>query len=74
MRDRRLLPAIAQGKTLLLDFEEVISAPHSFLNALLASPIRQLGMAAYKRIKVINALPEIRETIDFILDENTTGN
>jgi hypothetical protein len=71
IRDRYLAMAITGGQGLQLDFEEVVSAPHSFLSALLASPIRQLGMTAYKRIKVINAAPEIRETIDFILDENT---
>jgi hypothetical protein len=73
IRERNLIPAITNGQALLLDFEEVISAPHSFLNAFLASPIRQLGMSAYKRIKVINVAPEIRETLDFILDENTGG-
>jgi len=71
VRDRYLMPAVDAGKGLILDFDEVISAPHSFLNALISSPIRDLGMSAYKRIKVINASPEIRETIDFILDENT---
>jgi len=71
VRDRYLMPAVDQGKGLILDFDEVVSAPHSFLSALIASPIRDLGMSAYKRIKVRNASPEIRETIDFILDENT---
>ncbi|WP_222860938.1 hypothetical protein [Vibrio cholerae] len=49
----------------------MISAPHSFLSALLASPIKSLGMVSFKRIKIINASPEIRETIDFIFDDNT---
>jgi hypothetical protein len=49
----------------------VISAPHSFLSALLATPIKILGLPAYKKIKIVNAAPEIRETIDYILDENT---
>ncbi|WP_414569521.1 STAS-like domain-containing protein [Nostoc sp. CCY 9925] len=71
IRDEKLMPEIAEGKSLTIDFDDIISAPHSFLNALLATPIRQYGMAAYKKIKIINAAPEIRETIDFILDENT---
>ncbi|MFN6531080.1 STAS-like domain-containing protein [Nostoc sp. ChiSLP03a] len=71
IRDEKLLPEVGEGKCLTIDFDEVISAPHSFLNALLATPIRKYGMAAYKKIKIINAAPEIRETIDFILDENT---
>jgi hypothetical protein len=71
-RDRHLLPAVGEGKKILLDFSGVESSPHSFLNALLATPIKQLGMSAYKRIKVINAKIEIRETVDFILDDNTS--
>ena len=71
LRDEKLLPAIDAEKTLVIDLEEIIAAPHSLLNALLATPIQRLGMAAYKKIKIINASPEIRETIDFILDENT---
>lgn len=70
-RDRRLFPEIHLGKTIVIDFDRVVSSPHSFLSALLASPIKTLGMTAYKQLKFVNATPEIRETIDFILDDNT---
>jgi len=70
-RDKNILPNIDQNKSLTFDFSDVKAAPHSFLSALLATPILRLGMLAYKKIKVINAEPEIRETIDFIMDENT---
>lgn len=73
IRGEKLLPAISEGKTITIDFEDIISAPHSLLNALLATPIQRLGMSAYKKLKIINASPEIRETIDFILDENTSS-
>lgn len=72
LRDEKLLPAIEEGASVTIDFYEVISAPHSLLNALLATPIQRLGLSSYKRIKIINSSPEIRETIDFILDENTS--
>ena len=71
MRDEKLIPAINENKVLTIDFDDVISAPHSFLNALLAVPIRRYGMLDYKKIKIINAAPAIRETLDFIMDENT---
>lgn len=70
-RNRELMSAVEQGKDIMLDFHDVKSAPHSFLNALLSSVIHAYGMLSYKKIKIRNALPEIRETIDFILDENT---
>lgn len=70
-RDQYLVPEIRRGKSVLLDFSNVVSSPHSFLSALLATPVRILGMQAYKLIKITNAPSEIRETIDYILDENT---
>jgi len=70
-RDKRIFPALEEGKKIVIDFDGVISSPHSFLSALLASPIKSLGMAAYKNIKILNATPDVRETIDFILDDNT---
>lgn len=72
LRDGKMLSAIEDGMSVTIDFEEVISAPHSLLNALLATPIQRLGLAAYKKIKIINASPEIRETVDFIMDGNTS--
>lgn len=71
-RDKHLIPAIDVGKKVTLDFADVSSAPHSFLNALLATPIKKLGMQAYKTFRVVNATSDIRETIDFILDDNTS--
>lgn len=70
-RDSKLIPAIYENKKIVVDFSRVESSPHSFLSALLATPIKILGMDAYKAIRILNASPEIRETIDFILDENT---
>ena len=70
-RDNKIFPAVNADKSILIDFEGVVNAPHSFLSALLASPVKTLGMQAYKKIKFVNATPEVRETIDFIFDENT---
>lgn len=70
-RNERIFPALEQGKTIRLDFSGIENSPHSFLSALLASPIKSLGMKSYKVFKIINASPDIRETVDFIMDENT---
>lgn len=70
-RDKYLMPAVESGKNIVLDFSGVESSTHSFLNALLASPIIRMGLLSYKRIRIVNASNEIRETIDYILDDNT---
>ncbi len=70
-RDRKILPALADGKTIVLDFSNTKTATHSFLVALLATPIHNTGIKAYKLIKVKGANPIIRATIDFIFDSYT---
>lgn len=72
-RDKYLIDAISSGERIVLDFANVESSPHSFLSALLATPIKNLGMEAYRRFKIINAKPDIRETIDFILEDSISG-
>jgi hypothetical protein len=70
-RNKELLPAVNAGKDIIIDFDTVVSAPHSFLSALLATPVQRYGMQAFRRMRILNAAPEIRETIDFIFQENT---
>ncbi|WP_165727996.1 DUF4325 domain-containing protein [Pseudoalteromonas sp. 31A1] len=70
-KEDKIFPALESGKKIILDFKGIESSPHSFLSALLASPIKSAGMRAFKIFKVVNATPDIRETVDFIMDENT---
>lgn len=73
-RDRHLLPAIREGKRILLDFRDVETPTHSFLNALLAGPVRAIadrGQNPFKFLRTTNDNDQIRETVLFILDTNT---
>jgi STAS-like domain of unknown function (DUF4325) len=72
IRDEKLLPALDENKTLTIDFEDIVFATDSVLNAMLATPIHQLGLSAYKKIKVINVASDIRVMLDFIFDDNTS--
>jgi hypothetical protein len=69
-RDKRLIPAILEGKRIELDFRGVETAPHSFLNALLATPVQRLGLKAYQWIRVHNAGGSIHEIIRTIFESN----
>ena len=46
-KEDKLLAAIKIDNGIVSDFNYVESAPHSLLSALLASPIKSLGMKAY---------------------------
>jgi hypothetical protein len=71
VRDKYILPNLEDGKVITIDFEGVKKAPHSVLGALLATPIERIGISAYKRLRFVNCRPEIRETIDFVMNQNT---
>lgn len=73
IRDEKLLPALDENKTMTIDFEDIVFATDSVLNAMLATPIHQLGLKAYKKIKVINVASDIRVMLDFIFDDNTSN-
>lgn len=71
LRERKIIPAIQKGETIVLDFSHAITATHSFLTALLADPIKILGLKSYKQIKIIGANETIRTIIDFVFDTYT---
>ncbi|MGX9685914.1 STAS-like domain-containing protein [Deinococcus wulumuqiensis] len=71
-RDRHLLPALRNGKSVKLDFTDILVSPHSFLNALLSTAVKELGEASFRRIKTVNAISEINDTVDYIF-EDTLG-
>jgi hypothetical protein len=70
-RDDRLLPALEMGKRVEFDFANVDTAPHSFLNALLATPIKRLSGQTPKRLRFFNCPSHIREIIDVIVLDNS---
>lgn len=71
LRERKIIPAIQKGETVVLDFSHAITATHSFLTALLADSIKILGLKSYKQIKIIGANETIRTIIDFVFDTYT---
>ena len=71
LRERKIIPAIKKGETVILDFSHAITATHNFLTALLADPIKILGLKSYKQIKIIGANETIRTIIDFVFDTYT---
>ena len=71
LRERKIIPAIKKGESVVLDFSHAITATHSFLTALLADPIKILGLKSYKQIKIIGANETIRTIIDFVFDTYT---
>ena len=69
-RDKHLLPTLRDGKYVKLDFDEIESSPHSFLNAMFASVVREFGEKVYRIVKVINAQPQIKDVIEYIIEDN----
>lgn len=71
-RITKIMPAVKDGLIITLDFKDVESAPHSFINALLKEVVQEVGYSIIKRVKFVNTQSSIRETIDQVISENVT--
>lgn len=69
-RDRHLIPALRSGKHVKLDFDEIESSPHSFLNALFADVVKEFKEKTYRIVRVINAQSSIKDVIEYIIEDN----
>ncbi len=68
-RDKYLMPTLRSGLSVKLDFTDIVVSPHSFLNALLANAVKELGESSFRRIKTVNATSEINDTVDYIFED-----
>jgi anti-sigma regulatory factor (Ser/Thr protein kinase) len=84
LRREKILPALRAGKTVLLSFGGIAFTTQSFVHALLAEPLRELGPgAALDRLIYARCSDQVREVIRLVVgyvleaeqmrDESSTG-
>ena len=61
-----IIPALSEGKGIVLDFKGVDGATQSFIHALISDPIRQFRDAAYENLYYQNTNREIKEIISMV--------
>ncbi len=77
LRLEQIMPALLDGKNVILDFEGVVGATQSFIHALISDPIRELKNKAFDNLFYKNANDGVREIISIVyryMQESLDGN
>jgi len=61
-----IVPALSEGKLVVLDFKGVDGATQSFIHALISDPIRQFRDVAFENLCYKNTNEEIKEIISMV--------
>ena len=61
-----IMPALANGEKVMIDFAGVEGATQSFVHALTSDPIRKYGDVAYDNLYYVNANDEVRKIISIV--------
>ena len=61
-----IVPALSEGKRIVLDFKGIDAATQSFIHALISDPIRQFRDVAYENLYYKNTNKDIKEIISMV--------
>lgn len=73
IRQSRLLPALEEGKQVILDFAEVIYATQSFIHALIGESLKQYGEDVLDEIEFSNCSSQLQNVIELVVDYTLGG-
>ncbi|MEI6533270.1 MAG: STAS-like domain-containing protein [Candidatus Roizmanbacteria bacterium] len=68
LRIRHIIPALSEGKGVILDFAGVSGTTQSFIHALIAQPIRQFGDNALENLEYKNCSDIVKEVIKTVYE------
>ncbi|OJI09695.1 hypothetical protein BK006_00060 [bacterium CG10_49_38] len=68
LRLNKIMPTLADGEEIVLDFSGVSGTTQSFIHALLSEPIRQFRDVALEKIKYKNCSDVVREVIKTVYE------
>ena len=73
IRTEELLPALAAGTRVELDFSDVDYATQSFIHALVGEALKQHGENVLDRIEFLNCSPQLRNIIELVVNYSLGG-
>lgn len=73
LRKKRLLPALAKGETVVIDFGGVNYATQSFVHALIGEALHRYGEDALKLIEFKNCSAQLRSLVELVVDYTLGG-
>jgi len=73
LRLKRLLPALAAGDRVVLDFGGVQFATQSFIHALVGEAVKRYGEMVLDRIEFKNCSRQLKSVIELVVDYSISG-
>lgn len=68
LREKRILPALADGEEVILDFNGVESATQSFVHSLISDVLRQHGDSVLEKLKFKSCSPTVKKMVGMVVD------
>lgn len=68
MREQKIMPALAAGTVVELDFSGVTGATQSFIHALISDAIRTYGEDVWDKLHFVNCSELVQEIINIVAD------
>ncbi|MDO8471904.1 MAG: DUF4325 domain-containing protein [bacterium] len=68
IRIKKIMPAIAKDREIILDFTDVTGATQSFIHALISDAIRQNRVKAFDLLLYKNCSPIVKEIITTVTE------
>jgi hypothetical protein len=73
LRTARLIPALAAGRSVVLDFSGVGYATQSFVHALIGDALQRFGADALDRIDFHHCSPQVRNVVELVVNYSLGG-
>lgn len=73
IRVSELMPALARGEEVVLDFAGVEDATQSFVHALISDPLRVHGVAVLDRLAFKSCSPVVKKVVGIVVDYMQEG-
>ena len=73
IRQSRVLPALDQGKSVVLDFSEVRYATQSYVHALIGEALQKYGEQVLERVEFKGCSPQLQSLVELVVDYSLGG-
>lgn len=73
LRIAKILPTLAQGNRIVLDFQFVRYATQSFVHALIGEALQKHGDKALDLLEFKHCAPQVRSVIELVVDYSLGG-
>lgn len=73
LRLEKILPILARGETITLDFRNVNYATQSYIHALIGEALKKHGEGILEQLEFKNCTPALRSVIELVVDYSLGG-